>query len=163
VPPESAIGCSATDATSGVASCVFSGYGSMPGDHTLTATATDQSGLTSTSTLTYSVALPPFGASSLTVARRQTIRSVLRSGLKATVDVAGDKTALDATLKSGRTTVGRLRKTFPKGKATLKIKLNKAGKKKLRRARKATLKLSVKASGPVVRSRTLPATVKLKR
>jgi hypothetical protein len=163
VPPESAIGCSASDATSGLSSCTFDGYNALPGSHTLTATATDVSGLKSTSTLNYSVVLPPFGAKGLKLARRQTIRSVLRSGLKVTVDVAADRTAIDATLKSGRTTVGRLRKTFKLGKATLKVKLNKAGKRKLRRARKATLKLTVKASGPSVRSRTLTATAKLKR
>jgi hypothetical protein len=161
VPAESAIGCTSSDATSGLASCVISGYSSALGAHTLTATATDTSGLTSTSTLTYSVVLP--GARNLALARRQTIRSVLRSGFKLTLTVGGDKTVVNATLKVGRTTVGKLRSTRKGGKATLKIKLSKAGKRKLRRARRAKFALTVKASGPNVASATLKKSVTLKR
>jgi hypothetical protein len=161
VPPESSIGCTSSDATSGLASCVVSGYSAALGGHTLTATATDTSGLTSTSALTYSVVLP--GARNLALARRQTIRSVLRSGFKLTLTVGGDKTVVNATLKVGRTTVGKLRSTRKGGKATLKIKLSKAGKKKLRRARRAKFALTVKASGPNVGSATLKKSVTLKR
>ena len=55
LPPTEAIGCIATDATSGLASCTVAGYSSQSGTHTLTATATDNAGLQSVSTLTYEV------------------------------------------------------------------------------------------------------------
>jgi hypothetical protein len=47
--------CDATDALSGLASCVVSGGGTAVGPHTYTATATDEAGNTNTSTLTYTV------------------------------------------------------------------------------------------------------------
>jgi hypothetical protein len=47
--------CTAEDAVSGLERCVVSGYSSAVGEHTLTATATDYAGRTSTSTSTYSV------------------------------------------------------------------------------------------------------------
>ena len=68
VPAAAAIGCTSTDAISGVQSCTFTGYGSALGSHTLTATATDNAGRKSTSTLTYTVGfqtgdiLPPVTA-----------------------------------------------------------------------------------------------------
>ena len=160
-PAQNAVGCSATDATSGVTSCVVSGYSRNLGRHTITATATDESGLTATSTLTYSVLR--VGARSLAVARRQTIRSVLRSGFKFTTVVGGDRTKVDAVLKVGRVTVGRLKTTRKIGKATLRVKLSKAGKRRLRRARRAKLALTVKASGPNVVSATLKKSATLKR
>jgi hypothetical protein len=55
LPAQSAISCASTDATSGLKSCVVSGYSAAVGAHTLTATATDNAGNTSTSTLTYTV------------------------------------------------------------------------------------------------------------
>jgi hypothetical protein len=47
--------CVGSDALSGLASCVVSGYGTEVGSHTLTATATDNAGNTATATQTYSV------------------------------------------------------------------------------------------------------------
>lgn len=47
--------CSASDAISGLADCVVSGYGTAVGTRTLTATATDKAGRTATAELTYSV------------------------------------------------------------------------------------------------------------
>lgn len=47
--------CEAADAISGLAGCVVSGYSTEVGDHTLTATATDDAGRTATATLTYAV------------------------------------------------------------------------------------------------------------
>jgi len=47
--------CDASDATSGVASCVISGGGTSVGTHSYTATATDKAGNTATATLNYEV------------------------------------------------------------------------------------------------------------
>ncbi|MBA3389344.1 MAG: PxKF domain-containing protein [Rubrobacter sp.] len=47
--------CTATDATSTLASCVITGYGNAVGPHTLTATATDKAGNEATATRTYTV------------------------------------------------------------------------------------------------------------
>lgn len=47
--------CTATDATSGLASCVVTGGGTTVGTHTYTATATDHAGHTSTAKHTYTV------------------------------------------------------------------------------------------------------------
>lgn len=56
LPAQGNVGCTSSDATSGIASCAVSGVDRSAGEHTLTATATDEAGLTSTSTLTYIVA-----------------------------------------------------------------------------------------------------------
>lgn len=53
VPPEPT--CTAVDTVSGVASCVVTGYSTAVGTHTLTATATDNAGHTSTTELSYEV------------------------------------------------------------------------------------------------------------
>jgi hypothetical protein len=47
--------CTAQDAVSGLKNCVVSGYSNAVGNHTLTATATDNAGRTATKTLTYTV------------------------------------------------------------------------------------------------------------
>jgi hypothetical protein len=47
--------CSSSDAMSGLAGCLVSGYSSEVGGHTMTATATDKAGNTSVSTRTYTV------------------------------------------------------------------------------------------------------------
>lgn len=62
LPAPSAIACTSSDATSGLSSCVVTGYDPNPGTHTLTAIATDNAGLRSTSTLTYTVAAAPADA-----------------------------------------------------------------------------------------------------
>jgi hypothetical protein len=55
LPASAAVGCTSSDTTSGLASCTVSPLDASPGEHTITATATDNAGLTSTSTLTYTV------------------------------------------------------------------------------------------------------------
>ena len=55
LPPASALGCSSVDPTSGVTSCSVAGYDAAPGAHTLTATAVNGAGLSSTAALNYSV------------------------------------------------------------------------------------------------------------
>jgi hypothetical protein len=53
VPPQPT--CSASDAISGLAGCVVTGYTTSVGSHTLTATATDNAGRTASAQLTYLV------------------------------------------------------------------------------------------------------------
>lgn len=53
--PSAPTGCTADDATSGLASCDLSGGGTAVGDHSYTATATDNAGNQSTVTMHYSV------------------------------------------------------------------------------------------------------------
>jgi CheY-specific phosphatase CheX len=68
LPASSAISCSADGTISGLAGCIVTGYGADFGVHTLTATATDNAGNQSTTTLTYTVGfqsgnvLPPLTA-----------------------------------------------------------------------------------------------------
>ncbi|MBJ7518853.1 MAG: S8 family serine peptidase [Solirubrobacteraceae bacterium] len=54
-----AVGCVSSDATSGLASCTVTPVQTAVGAHTLTATATDNAGLTSTSTVAYEVVAVP--------------------------------------------------------------------------------------------------------
>ena len=56
LPAQSAITCTSSDGLSGLQGCVVTGYSAALGTHTLTASATDKAGNTSTSTLTYTVA-----------------------------------------------------------------------------------------------------------
>jgi hypothetical protein len=123
-----------------VASCVLTGYSAKPGEHTLTATATDESGLTSTSTLTYN--FKPRAATRLAIPRKQTLASVMSRGLKCTLRTPEKGTKLTAILKSGRTLLGTKRtKSKRAGKTALKIQLTHAGRALLRSA--STAKLSV--------------------
>jgi subtilisin family serine protease len=154
IPPRSRIRCQATDATSGVTSCVVRGYSSAPGRHTLTAIATDESGLISNSRLTYTV--KPDAARRLRISRGQTIGSVLSSGLRCSLIVARRRTSLNATLRVGTTVVGQLRTRKNRGKRILTVPLNGTGRALLSGRSSAKFKLTVSA-----RSRTAAA-VKLR-
>ncbi len=59
LPPLSVISCSSSDALSGLAGCVISGYSTAAGAHVLTATATDNAGRSKAATLTYTVVASP--------------------------------------------------------------------------------------------------------
>ncbi len=54
-PKKNKISCSASDAVSGVTSCVITGFSKKKGKHRLTATATNGAGLTSTATFKYKI------------------------------------------------------------------------------------------------------------
>ena len=54
-PRKNKVSCSATDTVSGVTSCVISGFSKKKGKHTLTATATNGAGLTSTAKFKYKI------------------------------------------------------------------------------------------------------------
>ena len=138
------VGCTSTDATSGIASCITGKLSSKPGRHQLSATATDVSGLTSQSTLTYT--FKPPAARKLRIQEKRSLGSVLSSGLKCTLITAAGRTTLAATLKVGNTVVGQAKaKKRRRGKTTLTIPLTAAGKTLLRGARTASLKLTVTA------------------
>ena len=144
LPAKSRISCTATDATSGLSSCVVTGYSRKPGRHTLTATATDESGLTSTSTLTYNFRPP--AASKLAIPKRQSLASVRSSGLRCTLRTAERRTKLTAVLKSGSTILGRkAAKSKRAGRMTLKIPLAAAGVAQLRGAASARLSVTLTA------------------
>jgi hypothetical protein len=67
VPAQNTISCTSSDGLSGLLNCVVTGYSTALGSHTLTATATDKAGNTTTSTLTYNVvATPAFTSASST-------------------------------------------------------------------------------------------------
>jgi len=54
--PSAPAGCSASDSTSGVNSCVLNnGYGTTVGSHSIVATATDYAGNSATDSLDYTV------------------------------------------------------------------------------------------------------------
>ena len=144
LPAKSRIGCTATDATSGVTSCVVSGYSAKPGKHTLTASATDESGLRSTSTLTYRFSPP--AATKLAIPKHQSLASVLSGGLKCTLKTAERRAKLTATLKLGSTVLGRkTAKSKRAGKAALKIPLTASGRAILLRAGSANLSVTLTA------------------
>ncbi len=116
VPPAAAIGCSATDPTSGIDSCTVTGYDATIGVHRLTAVATDDAGLTSTSTLDYAVTATPsappstveqqvesgvagtprsvVAISALALGSTPSLAHLERSGLAFTVHVAAPTTQL---------------------------------------------------------------------
>ena len=97
LPAVASVGCAASDATSGVASCTVTGYSSAPGPHVLTAVAVNDAGLSSTSTLAYTVAKPA-AISSLTAGGGLTLRKLMRSGMSLTVAVATASTRLSIAL-----------------------------------------------------------------
>jgi hypothetical protein len=154
LPKASAVHCSAADPTSGIAGCTVAGYGSGPGAHTLTATATNAAGLTSTATLRFTVAKPA-AIAKLRLAK-PTLSRLRSSGLTLTVRVAAGSTRLvvklvatiPRTSGSGARTiaVGALKTNAGAGRHTLRIRLSSAGKRALRSRSKAALKVVVTGS-----------------
>jgi hypothetical protein len=71
-PRKSRIHCSASDPTSGVTGCTFTGYSSRQGAHRLKATATNGAGATSTKSLSYKVGcvVPKLKGKTLSKAKR---------------------------------------------------------------------------------------------
>ncbi|MDP9257297.1 MAG: S8 family serine peptidase [Actinomycetota bacterium] len=163
LPKASAVHCSAADPTSGIAGCTVAGYGTGPGAHTLTATATNAAGLTSTSTLRFAVAKPA------AIARLRLVKSTLSklrsSGLTLTVRVAAVSTRLVVKLVAAvpkaagtgtRTiAVGALTTNLGAGAHTLRIRLTPAGKRALSSLSKATLKVAVTGSSTRAKAASL--------
>lgn len=96
--------CSASDSTSGVRSCVVTGYATSTGEHTLTATATDQAGNTATATRAYTVVradqtinLSAAGAATFGDAD-VTVTATATSGLPVTLSATGSCTLTGTSL-----------------------------------------------------------------
>ena len=164
VPRSSAIHCSASDPGSGVDGCVVSGFKAKAGRHTLSGTATNDAGLTTTGTLSYTVN----AIGGLTLPKRFSVRSLFSSGLPIGIVVGSGKTKVAAKLTgsvagAARTLVlGSVKKTFTKpGKAKLRLRLNGAGRRAFTSGKLASIKLTVtgKAGGT---STTLKKKFKLK-
>lgn len=153
------LGCRSSDATSGLASCKVGRL--KPGKHRLRATATDVAGLTSRASLIYT--FTPRAASRLAIPK-QSLGSVLTSGLKCTLLTVERRTKLTATLKSGNTIIGqKTTRSKRAGKTTLKVPLNATGLAALRDARRATLSVSVTAESRHTRRAKLRAKRTLRR
>jgi hypothetical protein len=169
LPPAAGVGCTSSDPTSGVTACAVGGHSAALGPHTLTATATNGAGLTSTATLVYTVVAPIVGSStvdaisSLTAAKKATKVSIItRFGVKATLKAAAAKTKLVITVTLRGKKVASLTKTVGKGTARLKIRLQRTGRSHLR-AKPGQLTIKVVGSAAGFKTRTLTAKVKTKR
>jgi hypothetical protein len=143
-----------------VASCTVSGYSDAPGQHVLTAVATNGAGLSSTNTLVYVVTPAPVPAaiSGLSSTSGLTLRRLVRSGMKVTVAVASANTKLTVSLvaKVPRSK-GHKARTIPltllsirahAGTAQLHLVLKRAMKRSLGGVAKATVTVTVVASAP---------------
>lgn len=169
LPAAGAVSCAASDPTSGVTGCAVSGYAATVGAHTLTARATNGAGLTSTTTLAYTVLAPPppppvRGAISAlrTSKGGAKVGDVLRSGASASLLAAGAKTSLKASVTLRGRDVGALTKAVGPGKVTLKIGLSTKGRARLR-AKPGSLRIKVTGSAPGLKTTTLTVTLKTRR
>ena len=162
MPAKSALRCTSSDATSGLAGCSLTGYATGAGTHTITATATDTAGLARSSTLTYRVSTPA-AISSLAV--RAVSRSTLLSrGLSFSVDAAKSATKLTGTLtvKSGgrRVAVGTVTTTVGSGTRSVRLRLSSSGRSRVRKLHSPTLRLSVTGRATNAKTTTLTASTK---
>jgi len=145
LPAPSKIACTSSDPTSGLDRCTVDGDSAESGKHSLTATAANGAGATSTATLDYSIAAT---IRALKV-KKAGIGSLLASGIPLSVKATENRTRISvratASLpgSSKTLTIGKLSKTLKRGKTGLLVKLNGRGKQALRKAGRAKLKLSV--------------------
>ena len=173
-PSAAAIGCTADDALSGIASCAVTGYDISLGPHRLTATAINGAGLSSTTSLDYTVTANtvvvagPAAAKGLVLTKRSL--STLRGrGLGLTVDAAVAGTRLRVTLKAKlpgarrATTVGTATKTVAAGRRTLLVKLTKRARDALKRSRKTTVTVTVVATASGAKKATLTRSLTYRR
>ncbi len=155
LPKTTAVACSSTDPASGVASCSVTGYVKSAGRHTVTATATNGAGLTSSTTLTYTVAKPA-AISRLELAKGVTLGRLAKSGLPLSVSVATASTRLVIKVvaripkaKGGglRTVVlATVTRRAPEGTAHVGVKLAAKARRQLRGARRVQLRITVAGS-----------------
>ena len=164
LPAAKAIRCTSGDETSGVASCVVSGFKSGPGSHTLTAVATNDAGLTATNRLTYRVSKPA-AIARLSLANGLTLARILKSGIPLTVRVAAGSTRLAVQIvvsspkAPGRAaavlTLGKLTRRVSSGTVKLRLTLSAKAKRQLRQAPEPTLRITVRATSPLATTASL--------
>jgi hypothetical protein len=163
LPDESELSCTSTDATSGIAGCSVTGFETSLGQHTLTATADDNSGLRSTSTLDYAVVR---ALARVAAATRVSFARLARRGLPFRFDVGMDRTRVAIRLifdtpggarAARRTVVGKASRRLRAGRRTVTVKLGRRGRRVLRGRRRTELQVRIAArppgSGPATTSR----------
>jgi hypothetical protein len=188
LPDPATIGCTASDETSGVTGCVVSGFDAGPGAHTLTATATDAAGLTSSSTLEYVVPAPaptpsgpgvgPSGTTknaigSLSTVAGISLTAVAASGVPVTVRVATPATRLVVTLvarlpkASGNgtqlVTLGTLTTRAGAGIAHLRVRLTASARRRIARLRRLSLEITVAGSASGAKTARLRRSIVFRR
>jgi Subtilase family len=172
LPARAAITCTASDPTSGVDRCAIKGYGTGAGAHTLTAVATNDAGLTSASTLRYTVSKPA-AITGLTLSRRGELATLARSGIPIRLRVAEGSTRLALKLvarvpkASGKgtrlITLGHVKRKVGAGVARFKIRLTTNEQRQLGAFAKATLRITVSARSSGAVGATLRASIVVRR
>lgn len=148
LPSAARVRCVATDPTSGVDSCVISGFSRRPGRHTLTATATNDAGLQSQSKLRYTVR--PYAVRSVRVPRRISLAALRAGGLPVRFQARAKGTATLALERRGRR-VARDRTRFRRGANSTRLRARRAG----------VLTLVLRATSPSASTVTLRRTVRV--
>ena len=172
LPRASAVHCTAADPTSGIAGCSVTGFGTGFGTHTLTATATNAAGLTTTTTLRFTVA-KPVAIANLRLAKLK-LAKLRSSGLTLTIRVAAASTRLVvkvfatvpkvAGTGTRSLTVGTLtRKNVGAGTHTFRIALTPAGKLALSTLARARLKVTVGGSSSRAKAASLKDSLVVRR
>jgi hypothetical protein len=172
LPKASAVHCTAADPTSGIAGCTVTGYGTAFGAHTLTATATNAAGLTTTTTLRFTVA-KPVAIAHLRLANVKLAR-LRSSGLTLTIRVAAASTRVVVKLvatvpKAASTgtrslTIGTLtRRNVGAGTHRFRIALTQAGKLALSTLARANLKVTVGGSSARAKAASLKGSLVVRR
>jgi Subtilase family len=190
VPSAAAIGCNASDPTSGIDSCTVTGYDASVGVHQLTAVATDDAGLTSTGTLSYAVTATPAPAplppspppppvvkpdsiSKLVVSGASTLGTVVSAGIPLTLNVATPSTRVVVKVvamlprtkghASRKVTLGALTKHVGEGMSHLKFTLSAKAKRMLKGLTRVSITISVSGGSADSRSSTLQRSLVLRR
>jgi hypothetical protein len=158
LPRATALACRASDPTSGIDSCTVTGYGTATGRHTLTAVALNDAGLTSTSTLSYSVAKPA-AISRLVLRRGLTLARLARSGAALKLRVASPGThlavSLVARVGTRRIALGRLTKRAARGQVGLRVHITPKARRQLEGVAKAVVEVTVTGTSAGTERKTL--------
>jgi hypothetical protein len=127
LPPPEKFGCKGTDVTSGMSSCVVTGYDKSVGDHTLTATATDVAGNVATAKRTYTVAGPPTAADVVLLPSTKRCRT---RPARLAIKVVATQLAGIRTIRI--IVSGRKKPYFPPVPATLRVRVRNGTKIRVR-------------------------------
>jgi hypothetical protein len=137
----------------------------MPGVHTATATATDPAGLKAAATaiVTVTISAPPPGlvrkaaAAAFQFRKLSARRNIVRVALSCPILASRCTGRIELRLAHRRTVLGKARYSIAHGTIrTVKVKLNKGARKRLRRARHGLrVKVVVKPKGARTASRTV--------